>query len=67
MGDNVNEKKKKASLAGFLLAWLSGWVTADQYKVILTDHLHPRMKHFLTLMGKLSSRMPVPQCTQHQG
>ena len=40
--------KESTDLAVFLVFSMAGWVrvTANQYKVTLTDHLYPMMKHF---------------------
>ncbi len=32
--------------AGIVWVHLKGRVTANQYKVVLSDHLYPMMKHF---------------------
>ncbi len=44
------------AVGGFSLTWfgstctLEGRVTANQYKVVLSDHLYPMMKHFYHML-----------------
>jgi len=45
---------------------LKGRVTANQYKVVLSHHLYPMMKHFYP-DGVVSSKMTMPKFTGHEG
>ncbi len=47
-----------------LLVPLEGRVTASQYKVVLSDHLQPIMKHFYP--DGSSSRMTMPPSIGHE-
>ena len=40
--------------------------TCNLYKVVLSDHLYPMMKHFYP-DGVVSSRMPISTSTGHEG
>lgn len=42
-------------------------LTGNQYKALLTDHLYPIMKHFIIMLGVVSSRMTLPSAPGYEG